>query len=67
VIQKLRELSIGGAQVKNRRFDLRLVLHSQQLDAIEVDLSQVARLEAGAADLNSRNSVLADDGISTFD
>jgi len=42
-------------------------LHSQQLDAIEVDLSQVARLEAGAADLNSRNSVLADDGISTFD
>jgi hypothetical protein len=41
----LQELNFGGAQVDDRRFDLRLVLHAQQLDAIEVDLRQVAALK----------------------
>ena len=52
VVQHLQKLDFGGAQVDDRRFDLRFVLHAQQLDAIEVDLRDVAGLEAGAANVD---------------
>ena len=47
-----RSWIFGGAQVDDGCFDLRLVLHAQQLDAVEIDLGQVAGVEAVAADLD---------------
>jgi hypothetical protein len=47
-----------GAQVDDGRLNLRLVLHPQQLDAVEVDLGDVAGLEAVAADVDDLVVVL---------
>ena len=50
IVQQLQELNLGGAQVDDRRLQLRLVLHAQQLDAIEINLRDVARFQTVAAD-----------------
>ena len=52
IVQELQQLDLGRAQVNDRRLQLRFVLHAQQLDAIEVDLGDVAGLEPRAADLD---------------
>jgi hypothetical protein len=52
VVEKLQKLNLGGAQVDDGGLNLRLVLHAQQLDAVQVDLGDVAGVEAVAADLD---------------
>ena len=52
VVQHLQQLNFGGAQVDDRCFDLRLVLHAQQFDAVQIDLRDIAGSEAVAADLD---------------
>ena len=48
VVQQLQQLDLCRAQVDDRRLDLRLILHAQQFDAVQIDLCQVAGLEAVA-------------------
>ena len=52
VVQKLQQLNLGGAQVDDGRLQLGLILHAQQLDAVEVNLRNVAGLEAVTADVD---------------
>ncbi len=52
VVAHLQKLNLCSVQVHGRRLDLRLVLHALQLDAIEIDLCDVARLEAVLAYLD---------------
>ena len=52
VVQQLQQLDLGRAQVDDGCLQLRLILHAQQLDAIQVDLRNVAGLEAIAADVD---------------
>ena len=46
VVEQLQELNLGGAQIYDRGFNLRLVLHAQQFDAVQIDLADGAGLEA---------------------
>ena len=50
VVEQLQELNLGGAQVDDGRLQLRFVLHAQQLDAVEIDLRDVAGVKPVAAD-----------------
>ena len=52
VVEQLQQMDLGGAQVHDGRLDLRFVLHTQQLDAIEIDLGDVSGAEAVPADLD---------------
>ena len=43
VVQQLQQLNLGRAQIDDGRLEFRLVLHAQQLDAVEIDLRQCRR------------------------
>src|SRR5208337_4803667 len=52
IIHKLQQLNLGSTKVYDGRLQFRFVLHAQQLDAVEIDLRNVAGPEPGAADLD---------------
>jgi hypothetical protein len=52
VVKELEELNLGGAEVDEGVLDLGLVLDAEEFDAVEVDLGDVAGVEAVTADLN---------------
>ena len=52
VVQQLQQLDLGRAQIDDRCLHFRFILHAQQLDAIQIDLRNVAGLEAITADVD---------------
>jgi len=52
VIEQLQELNLGGSEVDQSGLNLRLILDPQQLDAVEIDLGDVAGIESVSADLD---------------
>ena len=52
IVQELQQLNLGGTTVYDGRLQLRLVLHAQELDAVKVDLGNIAGPEPRAADLD---------------
>ncbi len=50
VVEQLQQLNFCRAQVDDRRLQLGLVLHALELDAVEIDLGNVAGIQTVAAD-----------------
>ena len=46
VVGQLQQLNLGGAKVDDGRLYLRFVLHAKQFDAVEIDLGNIACVDA---------------------
>src|SRR5208337_1259141 len=58
IVEHLQKLDLCCAQVDYRRFDLRLILNSQQFDAVKINLGDVASFQTGATDVDNLVVVL---------
>ena len=51
-VEQLQQFDLGGAQIDQGRLDLRFILHTEKFDAVQIDLGNVAGVEAVAADVD---------------
>jgi hypothetical protein len=56
--KQLQQLNLRRAQIDQRRLQFRLILHALQLDAVQIDLGDIAGMKAVAADLDDLVVVL---------